>query len=494
MARFIKKIATNIAWYRFLRLRHRDFLTKADTIRLRYIAGLSLFLFIAVSGFVSRSGAMHAEIRGISVAHATGHPERDSEPLSAAYNDAFHASHGDFSEARLIGASMPMITPPRPTQRRLKVAAGDTVAGLLQRAGISSAESYKAVEAMKKHHDPRKIMPGTNVTVRFGPPSDGAVRFASMTVDITPVQTVTVSKKEGVFQSAFLEKKLVTRPQAYAARIETSLYGSAARAGIPAPVIAEAIRAYSWSVDFQRQIRSGDKIELLYDLYETEDGAFVKYGKIRYARLSVGGADLPIYRYQMNNGDIDYFDPEGRSIRKALMKTPVDGARLSSGYGMRKHPVLGYNKMHKGVDFAGPRGTPIYAAGDGVIEHYGRYGAYGNYVRIRHNSALKTAYAHLSKYAKGLAVGKRVKQGDVIGYIGATGRVTGAHLHYEVIENGHQVNPNKIDLPTGEILTGNDLKNFKAHKGILEQHYASYVGGIKFAQNTHGPAQKNTVN
>ncbi|MFP4313934.1 MAG: M23 family metallopeptidase, partial [Alphaproteobacteria bacterium] len=171
----------------------------------------------------------------------------------------------------------------------------------------------------------------------------------------------------------------------------------------------------------------------------------------------------------------------GQSIKKTLMKTPVDGARMSSKFGMRRHPILGYNKMHKGVDFAAPLGTPIYAAGDGVLEKVGRNGGYGNYMRIRHTNGLKTAYAHLHKFAKGMSVGKRVKQGQVIGYIGSTGRSTGPHLHYEVILNGKQVNPNRVDLPIGDSLKGKDLDNFKRYISKYDQMYAELSRGQKFA-------------
>ena len=197
--------------------------------------------------------------------------------------------------------------------------------------------------------------------------------------------------------------------------------------------------------------------------------------------MNTGGREKPIYRYKMDDGRVDYFEPDGTSIRKTLMKTPVDGARISSGFGYRRHPVLGYNKLHKGMDFAAPTGTPIYAAGDGVLEYAARNGSFGNYARIRHNSKLKTAYAHMSKFKKGMHKGKTVKQGEVIGYIGTTGRSTGPHLHYEVLVNGVQVNPRSVKLPTGETLTGEQLKRFKSLIQGINQEYASLTKGLKFA-------------
>jgi len=235
------------------------------------------------------------------------------------------------------------------------------------------------------------------------------------------------------------------------------------------------------NIDFQRDIRKGDEIEVLYEAFETEDGEFARYGNVLYANLTVGGREYPIYRFEMDNGDVDYFEPSGISIRKTLMKTPIDGARISSGFGMRHHPVLGYNKMHKGMDFAAPTGTPIYAAGDGVVEKAGRNGGYGNYIRIRHNSKLKTAYAHLHRISSRVKPGARVKQGQIIGKVGTTGRSTGPHLHYEVLLANKQVNPRSVTLPTGEQLVGKNMDRFKWLVGHVYQQYASLSDGLKFA-------------
>ena len=193
----------------------------------------------------------------------------------------------------------------------------------------------------------------------------------------------------------------------------------------------------------------------------------------------------------MENGRVDYFGADGTSTRKTLMKTPIDGARISSGFGMRRHPVLGYTKMHKGMDFAASVGTPIYAAGDGKVEYAGRFSSYGNYVRISHNSKLKTAYAHMLRLA--VKVGARVKQGQIIGYVGTTGRSTGPHLHYEVMVNSKQVNPNSVDLPTGEQLVGKDLRRFKSFVNTVKQQYVSLSHGQKFAANTVGHETQKSV-
>ncbi len=386
--------------------------------------------------------------------------------------------------------------PEMPHERIVKLGKGDTVAGILQNAGVSSAEAYYAVKAMSAHYDPRQAKPGQEISLLFAPVSspDTPLNLQKLELKLDPTKEVVVRKDgEQSFKAEVAEKKVEKQNYARYANIETSLYGSALRAGIPAPVVAELIRIYSWDVDFQRDIRRGDHIEVLYDTLETEDGDLARYGDITYARLHVGGRDLPVYRFETTDGRVDYFQPDGMSIRKALMKTPVDGARLSSGFGMRKHPVLGYNRMHKGVDFAAPVGTPIYAAGDGVIEKIERYGSYGNYIRIRHNSTLKTAYAHMHKFAKNMSRGKRVEQGQVIGYIGATGRVTGPHLHFEVLVDNQQVNPGRVDLPTGERLRGKELEKFKSIMKNAQQRYAALVDGVKYAQNTSEDDKNHTV-
>lgn len=202
--------------------------------------------------------------------------------------------------------------------------------------------------------------------------------------------------------------------------------------------------------------------EIAYERLVDKEGRTVRYGNVVYANLTLSGKSMPIYRYEDSKGNVDYYGPDGQSVRKALLQTPIDGARISSGFGMRHHPVLGYSKMHKGVDFAARRGTPVMAAGDGIVERASRFGSYGNYIRIRHNSTYKTAYAHLKGFAKGIRKGVRVRQGQIIGYVGTTGRSTGPHLHYEVLANNKQVNPKSAKLPAGRKLAGKELKTFQA--------------------------------
>jgi len=229
---------------------------------------------------------------------------------------------------------------------------------------------------------------------------------------------------------------------------------------------------YSYEVDFQRDIQPGDSFEVMYQELKNDAGERVRFGDILYASMTLSGHEVRLYSYVDGNGDTDFYNQKGESYRRALMRTPINGARLSSGYGKRKHPILGYTKMHKGIDFAAPRGTPIFAAGNGTIDKIGRNGGYGNYIRIRHNDSYETAYGHMKGFGQGLEQGLRFKPGDVIGYVGTTGRSTGPHLHYEILKNNAQVNPIRVKMPSGKTLEGKELKTFLADADILRKQYA----------------------
>lgn len=482
----------SFALNRFFKIRHRHVLTKNNKVRLRYCVGAASALSMALVMAVGMPASSGLSFSGSDFMRTSIHQKQAEQRLEQrtqieAFTDEVggvlqgHISEG-IRKASIVIQKAPKAPPPLDVA--LKIGRGDTLAGILQREGLSGKEAYHTVKALSTHFDPRKIRPGQELDVRFKRGSKAEERlYHQASISISPVKDVIVTKNGDTdFSANIVEKELIPNTYGRAAQIETSLYGSALKAGIPAPVIANVIRTYSWDVDFQRDIRRGDKIEVLYEARETKDGDHAEYGNILYANLSVGGKDIPIYRYKMKNGRTDYFEPNGYSIRKTLMKTPIDGARISSGFGLRKHPVLGYKKAHKGVDFAAPTGTPIYAAGDGVVEFKGRKGGYGNYIKLRHNSRLHTAYAHMNKFAKGIGNGKRVEQGDVIGYVGTTGRSTGPHLHYEVLVNGVQKNPKSVDLPTGEELTGQELKNFKALVASLDKKYKTLAKkSLKFA-------------
>ena len=346
----------------------------------------------------------------------------------------------------------------------VKIKPGDTLAeSLTSGLGIAPQDAHYAIESLKASLNPRDIRPGQTVTAYMAETANEPVLMALILQKDVLTNVTTTRISQARFAANDIVRPATRNLKAVRGEIKNSLYLAANAEDVPDRVVVELIRIYSWSIDFQRDIRANDKFEILYEEYKTDDGMLVPgKGNILYATLTLGNRTYPMYRFETNDHRVDYFEPDGRSVRKALMKTPVDGARISSGFGMRHHPVLGYSRMHKGMDFAAPSGTPIYAAGDGVIERANRFSSFGNYIKIRHRSDLKTAYAHLKGFAKGIHAGKRVRQGDVIGYIGTTGRSTGPHLHYEVHLNGKQVNPNSIDLPTGEKLKGQELAAFRA--------------------------------
>ena len=242
-----------------------------------------------------------------------------------------------------------------------------------------------------------------------------------------------------------------------------SLYKSASNQKIPAGIIVEFARIYGFQVDFQRDVRKRDSFQIMYEVFIDDKKNIIETGNILYANLKLSGEDNSLYYFDSKNSE-GHYDKSGKSVQKALMKTPINGARLSSPFGMRKHPIDGFNKMHRGTDFAAPMGTPIMASGNGVIKKAGWCGGGGNCVVIKHNSTYQTVYAHMSKFAKGIRKGTRVKQGQTIGYVGSTGKSTGPHLHYEVIVNGKRINSQKLKLPSGKILKGEERKLFETKK------------------------------
>ena len=270
-----------------------------------------------------------------------------------------------------------------------------------------------------------------------------------------------------------LNKKIVYRENL----ILQSLYKAATDEKIPANIIIEFARIYGFQVDFQRDIRKQDKFQIMYEIFLNDKNEIIETGEILFANLKLSGQDNGLYYFD-KEGSEGHYDKNGKSVKKALMKTPINGARLSSPFGMRKHPIDGYNKMHRGTDFAAPTGTPIMASGDGVVKKAGWCGGGGNCVKIRHNSTYQTVYAHMSKFARGIKAGVRVKQGQTIGYVGSTGKSTGPHLHYEVIVNGKKVNSQKLKLPSGKILKGKERKLFETNKIKLDVLKSEKIIGL----------------
>ena len=369
--------------------------------------------------------------------------------------------------------------------REFTVAPGDTLMNLLIKAGAERVQAHQAVTAMEPVYSARRLMPGQEIKVAFadtGAEAPGALLSISFRPNRERDIEISRSSETDDFFAESIDRP-VARQLAYAeGSISSSLSVAATDKSVPNTVLVEAIRAFSYDVDFQREIQKGDSFEFLYEIFVDEAGALVRTGDLLFAAMTLSGSRTELYYYERADGSADFFTPEGASVRRSLMRTPIDGARLSSHFGMRKHPILGYSRMHRGTDFAAPSGTPIYAAGNGVVEYAGRKGGYGKYVRIRHGGSYKTAYAHMKGFAKGIKKGARVKQGQVIGYVGTTGRSTGPHLHYEVHVDGKQVNPLKVALPRGEKLKPAELAEFAERRSEVERQLALAQGGVLMVQ------------
>jgi len=356
------------------------------------------------------------------------------------------------------------LTASNPIEAETQIVKGDTLSAVLKRMGVSNEEAALSIKALREVYDPRSLRKGDTVTLSLSSDTSngvaGSLLGLQIAEDFDRIAGVALSL-EGKFEAYEIIKSLDKSLGRGNGSINSSLFEDGVKKGIPVGVMVNFIRLFSFDIDFQRDIQPGDKFDVLFDQFIDYDGSIVSSGDILYASLSTGKRVLSLYRYEFSDGRANYFNEKGRSNRKALLRTPIDGARISSGFGRRKHPILGYSKMHAGVDFAAPSGTPIRAAGDGVIRRAGWNGGYGRYVRIRHNSIYQTAYAHMRRIAKGIKPGVRVQQGQIIGYVGSSGRSTGPHLHYEILKQGRQVNPRKVKFQSAEVLAGDDLGKFK---------------------------------
>ena len=369
-------------------------------------------------------------------------------------------------------------------ERQLVVGDGDTLMALLVKNGVAAGQAHDAITTMGKVFKPRYLMPGHEIVLTLRPPAapDADDSLVSMKLIESVERDILVRRDGDGFSAEAIDHPLEMEIAAAEGRIEVSLFMAGEEAGVPPGILADLIQVYSFDVDFQRDIRKGDAFTVMYERFVDDTGTTVRTGNILRASMTLSGKERTLYRFETAGGTVDYFDADGKSARRSLMRTPINGARLSSNYGNRRHPILGYTKLHTGTDFAALRGTPIYAAGNGTVEHAGRKGGYGLYVRIRHNGTYKTAYAHMSGIARGVRKGKRVQQGQVIGYVGSTGRSTGNHLHYEVIRNGKFINSRRMHLPSGKKLKGEELEAFHAARDTADVQFAMLTGtGVEFA-------------
>ena len=356
-----------------------------------------------------------------------------------------------------------------------KLKKNENLSSALKRINFGNLHINKIINVISSLNKGNKILSTLPVgmVIHYSSPSEltgGALKLNyNKTKDIFVWQDVKNKYKSQVFlRPSRTEETLIKGV------IKNNLYISALKSGMPENTLLEMISLLGFSVDFQREIRKGDSFEVLFTKrIDILSDLVTQTNPIKYVSMNLSGNNLNFFKYEDKFGSPQYFDENGKSSKRTIMKTPINGARLSSRYGNRKHPILGYTKMHRGLDFAAPSGTPILAAGDGIIEKAGWNGSYGKYIRIRHTGTYKTAYAHLSGFHKNIKIGKRVLQGKIIGYVGTTGRSTGPHLHYEVIKNNIQVNPMRIKLPAGKNISKANIYNYRNHvKKILRQKIA----------------------
>ena len=335
----------------------------------------------------------------------------------------------------------------------------DTVEKILKKFKVRN-EDIREISIQLKQKKLSNIYSGRKLSLIVKKLEDGTNSIVNFVYPINNTTSVEIRKSQDKFLVKENILQLYKKEVVVKNVIKNNLYSSAVDSGIEPNIIIEFARIFGFEVDFQRDIRKGDWFEILYEKFEDDNNKVRDTGKIIYASMYVNGEEINLYNFKFKN-DEDYFDIKGKSITKSLMKTPINGARLSSSFGMRKHPILGYNKMHRGTDFAAPSGTPIMASGSGTVTRARWCGGGGNCVKIKHNSTYETIYAHMKAFAKGIKEGKKVKQGQIIGYVGSTGLSTGPHLHYEVLINGKKVNSQKLKLPSGKILKGEQRKQFE---------------------------------
>ena len=338
----------------------------------------------------------------------------------------------------------------------------DNIEKILKKFQIKAKE-IKIISNNLKDRKLNNIYVGRELSIILKRLEDGSNSVVNLQYPLNNTSSIEIKKnqndyiiKENILQ--LFKKEVVVKNT-----IDSNLYSAATDVGIEPNIIIEFARIYGFEVDFQRDIRKGDWFEIMYEKFEDDNNVVRDTGKIIYASMYVNREEINLYNFKDIN-ETGYYDIRGKSIVKSLMKTPINGARLSSSYGMRKHPILGYNKMHKGTDFAAPSGTPIMASGSGTVTRARWCGGGGNCVKIKHNSTYETIYAHMKIFAKGIREGKKVKQGQIIGYVGSTGLSTGPHLHYEVIVNGKKVNSQRLKLPSGKILKGDARKEFELER------------------------------
>ena len=366
---------------------------------------------------------------------------------------------------------------PRYKKIEHKISSGETFDTILNDYSISIDEIIKIKKELIKSYNLNNLK--TNLIIKFTVDESNNKKITSFIFPISRTEKIRLTRnlENDLFEKrkfiTNLNKKIVFKE----GRIVQSLYKTAIDLNIQPNIIIEFARIYGFQVDFQRDIRKNDNFQIMYEIFEDDNGKIFETGNIIFADLKLSGINNSLYFFD-KKGSEGHYDANGKSVKKALMKTPINGARLSSAFGMRKHPIDGFNKMHRGTDFAAPMNTPIMASGDGIITRARWCGGGGNCIKIKHNSTYETIYAHMSKFANGIRSGLRVKQGQIIGYVGSTGKSTGPHLHYEVVENGKRINSQKLKLPSGKILKGKERKLFEVRRIKLDVLKSELIIGL----------------
>ena len=358
---------------------------------------------------------------------------------------------------------------PKVISENIIVKQGATFQNILSGYNVPYTDILNIIEIARPKIDLQRLSLGQNLQVLYSPSEPDKKHFIALYIQASPKEKLLVEKVNGKYelkiQPILFKTSLVKKSGAIVDNIITS----ALKVGVPLKNIMEFINYYSYAIDFQRDLRAGDKFHIIYEKIISEDNKHTTTGKTLFANLILRGKEYKMYRFKPQNGFEDFFDENNASIKKPLLKTPVQSARISSKFGLRKHPILGYSLMHRGIDFAAASGSPIYAAGNGTIVEIGHKGSYGRYIKIKHNNELYTAYAHARGFAKNIKRGAKVSQGDTIAYVGASGRASGPHLHYEIIHRGSQIDPLKFKVPSYVKLKGKDLERFKEVKLELDQ-------------------------
>ncbi|OYX31371.1 MAG: peptidase M24 [Caulobacterales bacterium 32-69-10] len=373
----------------------------------------------------------------------------------------------------------------------VRIQPGETFEAAVRRTGVAPEEARTIVKTLGGAFDTVNIKAGLMFQAAVAHPRgrSGPAQLVGLSMQTGPASAITLSRTfDGALRLRELEEKIRDETTVAQGVMEGSLYESAIKAGASSSMVAQAVKLFGHKLDFSRDIKPGDDFTMVFDRKVSESGKTVDTGELLFAEIGAKGQTTRFYRFD-HDGRSEFFDEFGKNIRGFLLRTPVDAARVSSGFGMRRHPILGYTRIHPGIDFAAPRGTPVYAAGDGVVLSAGRGGGYGNLLKIKHQSGWQTQYGHLSAFAKGLRAGQKVRQGQVVAYVGSTGLSTGPHLHYEVLKGGTKINPKGASIPQGVILAGRELTAFKANKNYIDTLIAKAEAAGPARQQASQPAK-----